>query len=522
MFLERFDGQSRLLVRSLMSGPSGALCEVPPGVHRALAVLRRQQQADPDCSSPADMLETLCREEIAGEEAPAAAAHTLTLRPLVCLFPSLFKQNLLSFIYLVHRTLPRTGVVCLLQCLSRDPRPNPWVSALSRQLERSLEARQTEPLCSAACSRRLTELSQRRLGSDEAGGWARCFSGEAAESEPEPEPAALSPDPEALSPEPAPLRKRKSTFTSLDSDGDDVGQQRKRVKTDVCEDESDHEDNPITDTVTPRVSEVDASAENPAADGSNEALPEHIKTSALQIKELLGCQTEWDQSSMGVFRVLNDCDPQQVEAICKLLNLSDLPEQTLPKVCSSVLSLSPDLSYSTAATLIKNLLLDKVLSLSEAASRCLVTAVTSLCARYPRPMSHALIGPVLQEENVGAPQAELLNRLIESCLDSHYRLLVFQTTFKVPWSEAALSVIHSLLDLKPDLNEEVFTQFAEQLVRQSSQFTKSVKFAKMMLTVLTKYSGHVTPEHKHALSACLASNQTFLKKSLQAALKRIT
>lgn len=45
---------------------------------------------------------------------------------------------------------------------------------------------------------------------------------------------------------------------------------------------------------------------------------------------------------------------------------------------------------------------------------------------------------------------------------------------------------------QPDLNEEMFTQFTEQLVSQSPQFTKSVKFAKMMLTVLTKYSSHVS------------------------------
>lgn len=45
---------------------------------------------------------------------------------------------------------------------------------------------------------------------------------------------------------------------------------------------------------------------------------------------------------------------------------------------------------------------------------------------------------------------------------------------------------------QPDLSEEVFTHFTEQLVSQGPQFTKSVKFAKMMLTVLTKYSSHVS------------------------------
>lgn len=108
-----------------------------------------------------------------------------------------------------------------------------------------------------------------------------------------------------------------------------------------------------------------------------------------------------------------------------------------------------------------------------------------------------------------------------------YILFVFflRMTLKIAWSEAVLSIIHSLLDSKvthmfipgkelqdqlviiltviemlfcpppppqPVLTEEVFTQFTEHLVAQAPRFTKSVKFAKMMLTVLTKYSSHVS------------------------------
>lgn len=43
-----------------------------------------------------------------------------------------------------------------------------------------------------------------------------------------------------------------------------------------------------------------------------------------------------------------------------MLSLSEMPEQTLPQLCSCLLELSPDLSHSTAATLIKSLLLGKV------------------------------------------------------------------------------------------------------------------------------------------------------------------
>ncbi|XP_061555296.1 Fanconi anemia group E protein-like [Phycodurus eques] len=115
-----------------------------------------------------------------------------------------------------------------------------------------------------------------------------------------------------------------------------------------------------------------------------------------------------------------------------------------------------------------------------------------------------------------------MNKLIEGCLDSHYRLLVLQMTLTISWSETLLSIIHSLLDSKPDINDELFTQLTEQLVSQARQFTKSVNFAKIMLTVLTKYGSLMNASHKHSLAGCLMLNETFLKRSLQALLKRIS
>ncbi|XP_010747168.3 Fanconi anemia group E protein [Larimichthys crocea] len=501
----RFDGRSKLLVRSLLSGASGA--------HRALSVFRKQQRANPE-TSLCNFIETLCQDEIT---CPDTEAQPLTVKPLVCLFPALFKQNLLSFVYLVYPVLPRTTIIHLLKCLSQDPHPTPWVSTLVRQLERNLRGHREEPLCTPLCSQRLKELSQRLVGLGETGGWAECFSGQHVESG--------SQSASGLS-ELGTQRKRKSSFVSPNSDGEETGQQSKRIKMDVGGSEGlNAEEQSAKEEITERL-EVDAPGETRAketAPGSlSDALPEHIKVAVFQMKELLESHTEWDQSAMDVFKVLNECDLSQVEVLCSMLSLPDLPEQTLPKLCGSILAPSLDLSYSTAATLIKSLLLEKVLSLSEPASRCLVTAVTSLCSSFPRPMCDALIGPVIEGKNIGNPQAELLNRLIEGCLDSHYRLLVLQMTFKIAWSEALLSMIHSLLDSKPDLSEEQFTQFTEQLVSQSPQFTKSVKFAKMLLTVLTKYSTYVTAAHKHSLNSCLMLNETFLKKSLQAALKRIT
>ncbi|CAB1330193.1 unnamed protein product [Coregonus sp. 'balchen'] len=482
--LLRFDGRSRLLLRSLLLGATGA--------RRGLWVFQRQRRSDPDFYLH-NCLETLCQQEIC----PNSDAQTLTTKPLVCLFPVAFQRSLVSFLHLTHPLHSRTSVLCLLDCLSQgEHAPNPW-------LRRDLGAPGgKEPLITPQCRERLRVLCERLRGSggDQATGWASCLGGPI-----EPQPASSS---QSGLDDVVPQRKRKSSCVDLDSEPEeDSGQQRKRMKISLSPVDTERrcssmvyavgteglKDEMETDRVDGVFPEPAVEPQQPAAESPSDALPEQVQASIPQIKELLESEVEWDQSSVDVFKVLNDCDPSQVEVLCRMLSLSETPEQTLPQLCSCLLDLSPDL----------------------------IMAVTSLCSRYPRPTCHALIGPVLEEGQTGSAQAELLIRLIEDCLDPHYRLLMFQMTLKGIWCEGVLSVIHALLDKKLELNEELFTLFTDQLSSQAPHFTKSMKFAKMMLTVLTKYNTHVTMAHKHTLSCCLSSNETFLKKSLQAALKRI-
>ncbi|XP_010891651.3 Fanconi anemia group E protein [Esox lucius] len=519
--LLKFDGRSRLLVRSLLSGATGA--------RRARCVFLRQRRSEPD-SCLHKCLQTLCQHEIF----PTTDAETLKTKPLVCLFPVAFQQNLLSFLHLVHPELPQTSVLHLLDCLCLDePVRDSWVSVLVSQLRRDLGAPGgKDSILSPQCRDQLRGLCERLKGGGKATGWASYLDGPI-----EPQLSSTS------------QRKRKCDRVNLDSEPEeDSGRRSKRRKlslspaveadgsccstagggvTEGLEDEMDsgRDDDDDDDDDGGGGTEVRVYVEPPQPTvtvNPCDALPEHVKASIPQIRELLQSEMEeWDQSSVDVFKVLNDCAPSEVEVLCGMLYLSETPEQTLPQLCSCLLALSPDLSHSTAASLIKNLLLGKVMSLSEPASRCLVTAVTSLCSRYPRPTCQALIGPILDGQP-GSAQTELLNRLIEDCLDPHYRLLVFQMTLKGIWSEGVLSVIHALLDKKLELNEDLLTIFTDQLSSQAPQFVTSMKFAKMLLTVLTKYNMHLTAVHQSTLSCCLSSNQTFLKKSLQAALKRIT
>lgn len=186
-------------------------------------------------------------------------------KPLVCLFPALFKQNLLSFLYLVHLVLPQTAVLRVLKCLSQDPYPSPWVTALVRQLERSLRVPSEEPLYSTVCSQRLRELSQRCVGFSETGGWARCFRSQAVQPE--------SPSVSCLS-ELGTQRKRKNSFVTLDSNGEETGLQSKRIKMDICVSECVDTGEQSTNKEMSEGLEDDAEEQQSAL---CDALPEHIK-----------------------------------------------------------------------------------------------------------------------------------------------------------------------------------------------------------------------------------------------------
>lgn len=131
-----------------------------------------------------------------------------------------------------------------------------------------------EPLYTPLCSQRIKELSQCLVGFGETGGWAKCFSSHAVESEAQSK-SGLS--------EQGTQRKRKGSFVTLDSDGEEAGQQGKRMKMDVCGREHlDAAEQSTKEGESERL-ESDAPAETsdeelqPAPDSPCDALPEHIQ-----------------------------------------------------------------------------------------------------------------------------------------------------------------------------------------------------------------------------------------------------
>ncbi|KPP61968.1 hypothetical protein Z043_119884 [Scleropages formosus] len=474
--LRRFDGRSRLLFRALLPGLSGS--------GDALRLFLRQRRCDPDFSLRS-CLEALIQDELCEDGDPGP----LKLSPVVCQLPVSLQRGLLSFLHLTAPLHPRSSLLALLKRLDGASCRDPWIRALLAQLRRDLEpdGPRAPELVSPRCESRLRGLRGKFGGADGPSALVAAFD------------FGVSAEPCRGSP-------------GLEQDCEEgKGSRSKRRRLDPREDDGDGEQWP-SDAQDVALGPSPPTLEGVGSEEPSDpqaAVPEHIKVGARRpaaafgglcrlclhadhcdhcppppslhvpqavvpkIRELLDMQTEWDQDASSVLQVLNECDPSQV------LSLLDPP------------------------------------------SRCLVSVMMSLCGRYPRPACGALLAPVVQAGRLNAVQAELLCRLTRDALEPQHRLLVLGEALTAPWSDELLSVIHALLESRLELTQELFSQLVSSTCQQASHFSSSVKFAKMVLAVLTKYQSHVSPAHKRSLSCCLSSHGSFLKKSLLAALKRI-
>ncbi|KAH0618823.1 hypothetical protein JD844_018317 [Phrynosoma platyrhinos] len=204
-------------------------------------------------------------------------------------------------------------------------------------------------------------------------------------------------------------------------------------------------------------------------------VPDHIKVHVTKLKEQLQLQFDHsDGTAPPELQILNECTPSQI------------------------------------------------LLLTEPASWALTTALMRFCSKYARPVCCTLISSIVQAPEKGHEQIKVVCKLIEECLEPEYVRLVFSHIIEVLWSEDVLTIVHSLLGRQVELSTEFFNILVLNLCQMAQEFATSMHYAKLILTLLTKYQKSITLAHHHRLSCALELNKTMLKKSLQVALKRVT
>lgn len=262
-----------------------------------------------------------------------------------------------------------------------------------------------------------------------------------------------------------------------------------------------------------------------AAPKEREKLPASIKGHILNLKQIIYLEMDseaLDQEYLVKLKNVCDvCNPLQLQTVFFSVGVPNISPKCLFQLCTHLVSISPDLSYAHAESLASVFFLEQVLSLSAPASRMLTAAIAVFCRKYAWPVCNTLISPLLAKAETGSVYADFLCRMISECLEVHELHLCFQPIFKVPCCEVSVSVLHMLVDKKEKLNQSEFDLLLNHLGHAADDFSKSMAFSKLLLVLLTSKKNLVQPSHIGLLTNLLNSNQTFMKKSLQNALKKL-
>lgn len=519
--LEQFQKPFQILLHTLTVGTSGAI-----SAYRVLHRIQSKQSLH-----WRTFTETLCQPEpfLEGNE------QKLSLQPLFYLLPVLVRRNLLSFLHLASSHVPKECLHRLISQLKKNPGTDLWEQKLIDVLEHDLEGGlgySKSDLHSNRFQEQLKHISHKLMGNSDVCsdtekrlGWYYkqqiISNGKSCES---------TEDNIALT-QNSKKRKNVDDAALFEDDEQNITKKMKLDKEDVClepfvgreiQDTTANvgNANPSHTLVQNKMGTVEVEQKVLPKIEEIVGLPEHIKSSVSTLRDIFEADSDKLETPEEL-NILNQCDPNQLEKLCLLLRLSELSEHQLPLACNKMISLPSDLSYSNATVLAQNLFLTRVLLLTEPASRFLMAAITLFYKKYPRPTCSALIGQLLQTPDIGNIQVELICRLVEDCIEPDYLTVTFRYVLFVTWSEEILSVVHILLERKVDLSCELFEQFIQKLSQQAGRFNNSVKYAKMVLATLTKYPTNITLVHKNMLFNVLVNHTTFLKKSLQVALKHI-
>lgn len=251
-----------------------------------------------------------------------------------------------------------------------------------------------------------------------------------------------------------------------------------------------------------------------------------LKVSALQ-NLLTGSEIKED-SFTNELDIFSSCSSLEMERICTQLNLKNIPEPLVICLCMQFIVLPVEPSFGNAAIFATHCLLPKVQELKQSASRALFNAVSLFAKKHSRAFCQGVILRLVQQSNLDTPQVDLINKVVKECLTEDTRIHLLELMFETKldsqgcaflWSENIVSVVQTVVDLKPEFSNDLFETFVGGLEQQSQHLSKSLKFAKMLLAVIKTYGQHVSV-HFHTFVRILEGNDTFLRKAGLSALQK--
>lgn len=266
------------------------------------------------------------------------------------------------------------------------------------------------------------------------------------------------------------------------------------------------------------------------ASATNSKLSDTLQLKVSALQNLLTGQELKEGNFSDELNIFSFCSSLEMEHVCNQLELKSIEESTAISLCTQFALLPTEPSFGNAAIFATHCLLPKVQELKQTASRALFTAASLFAKKHSRAFCHGVVQGLIQESNLNTPQVDLVNKVVKDCFSKDTRIHLLELIFATKsdsqgcpfsWSEDIISIVQTVVDLKPDFSSDLFESFTGVLEQQSRHLSKSLKFAKILLAVIKTYGEHVSM-HFNTFVRILEGNDTFLKKAGLSSLTKVS
>ena len=216
--------------------------------------------------------------------------------------------------------------------------------------------------------------------------------------------------------------------------------------------------------------------------------------------------------------------PKNLVKICNFLEMATIPESSTVMLIRQFLSLANESSYHATVVFTEQCIGTWMCTMQQPGSRNLVAGVAAFAQKHPKAFVDGIMVKQFDPTCLQWPQCDLILKVVKKFEKDTLQYFVerlFQSREDFQeWNEQMVLLLSEVLGRRLDLNASIFANFVDCLQFQSLPLASSLKFAKFLLTVISKYGPLVKPSLA-SFRQILEENNTFLKKSGLTALKKL-
>ena len=208
------------------------------------------------------------------------------------------------------------------------------------------------------------------------------------------------------------------------------------------------------------------------------------------------------------------------------LEISTIPESSIIMLVKQFLLLERECSFQATVIFAEYCIGVWLVALQQAASRNLLAVVTAFAQKHAKAFVVGIMVKQFNATSLMRPQCDLIVKVVKNfekeTLQYFLEKLVQsnEADSHLFWNEDMILLLSTVLERKLDLDVSIFEKFVNWLQSQSLPLANSLKFAKLVLTIINKY-GPLVKTRLPTVKQILEENNTFLKKSGLTALKKL-